>query len=61
MNMELKRKLLSKIRGLKSDKRDKFIIMRVSGKQKAEIQKTAKRLRCKVSRYLLGLHECFDG
>ena len=61
MNAELKRKLLSKIRELKPGKRDKFIIMRVSGKQKAEIQKTAKRLRCNVSRYLLGLHEGFDG
>lgn len=61
MNAELKRKLLLKIREPKPGKRDKFIIMRVSGKQKAEIQKTAKRLRCNVSRYLLGLHECFDG
>lgn len=61
MNAELKRKLLLKIRGPKSDKRDKFIILRVSSNQKAEIQNTAKRLRCSMSRYILGLHECFDG
>jgi len=61
MNMEEKRKLLSKIREPKPGKRDKFIMLRVSGKQKAEIQETAKRLRCNVSRYLLGLHGVFDG
>jgi len=61
MNTEVKRKLLLKIREPKQGKRDKFIMLRVSGKQKAEIQKTAKKLRCNVSRYLLGLHEGFDG
>jgi len=59
MNAEEKRKMLSNIRG-PSDKRDKFIMLRVSGKQKAEIKKTAQKLRCNVSRYLLGLHEVFD-
>ena len=57
MNMEDKRKLLSKIREPKAGRRDKFILLRVSGKQKAEIQETAKKLRCSMSRYLLGLHE----
>jgi hypothetical protein len=61
MNTEVKRKVVEKIRAPKPGKRDKFIIMRVSGKQKAEIQQTAKRLRCNVSRYLLGLHEVFSG
>ena len=61
MKAEEKRKLLLKIREPKLGKRDKFIMLRVSGKQKAEIQKTAKKLRCNVSRYLLGLHEGFKG
>lgn len=60
MNTNLKRKLLSKIRAPKSDKRDKFIILRVSSKKKSEIQTAAKRLRCNVSRYLLGLHDSFN-
>jgi len=60
MDAELKRKLLLSIRAPGYGKRDKFIMLRVSGKQKAEIQKTAKKLRCNVSRYLLGLHEVFD-
>jgi hypothetical protein len=61
MNMEEKRKLLSKIREPKSGRRDKLIILRVSGEQKAKIKETAKKLRCSMSRYLLGLHEYFNG
>ena len=60
MNSELKRKLLLTIRAPKRGKRNTFIMLRVSGEQKAEIQKTANKLRCNVSRYLLGLHEVFD-
>lgn len=59
MNMEEKRKLLSKIQGPLGI-RDNFIHMRVSGKQKKEIQKNAKAVGCSMSKYLLALHECFD-
>lgn len=59
MNAKLKSKLLSKIQG-PLGKRDDFIHLRVSGKQKREIQRNAKAMGCSMAKYLLALHECFE-
>jgi len=58
MGANLKRKLQNA--RAPGGKRGEFIHMRVSAKQKKQIQKNATEAGCSISSYLLGLHELFN-